>query len=174
MSEPMSVVVEAWPLAADEQGIWLVSGLRPWCTDQVPSDSEPHFELMTTLRENLPGVPIDLVHSTSWRVDGPHVILTYVAVVHPQTDFVIGDWPAAKPVSSEMHQFAGRPIPHSATEPPTPRDWDVLMHAVRHLRFLKDTDQTVRAAMSEAMLESLSGWEPVLSGLYSEYYRHSA
>jgi beta-phosphoglucomutase-like phosphatase (HAD superfamily) len=110
---------------------------------------------------------LDLIHSTSWRVDGPAVILTWIGIARAD-GLVIDQWPYALPVTTELYEKVGKPITHAADEPPTPRDVDVLIHAVRHLRFLRDTDESARAAMTNAWLQHLSSWEPALSGMYSE------
>jgi len=109
----------------------------------------------------------DLIHSTSWRVDGPAIILTWVGIAQTH-DLVIDQWPNALPVTTEMFAKVGKPITHAANEPPTPRDIDVLLHAIRHLRFLRDTDESARAVMSETWLRHLATWEPALAGMYSQ------
>jgi hypothetical protein len=167
MGEPMAARVELWPLAADENGIWLLSGGDAWRSGPIPADSDPLFEvkLMTSGYDSR--MKLDLIHSTSWRVDGPSVILTWVGIARAD-GLVIEQWPHALPVTTELYEKVGKPITHAANEPPTPRDIDVLIHAVRHLRFLQDTDESARAAMTDAWLRHLATWEPALSGMYSE------
>jgi hypothetical protein len=169
MGEPMSVLVEVWPVAADDLEIWLLSGGDAWRSMPVPADNEPHAELELLIYQHMGAVRADLYHSTSWRADGPHVILTYVAVFHSDLEFVRGRWADALPITPEMYEKVGRPPSHEPTDPPTPRYVDVLLHAIRHLRFLKDTDASARAAMTPAMQERLSAWEPALSGMYGEH-----
>jgi hypothetical protein len=76
----MSVIAEVWPVVADEHGIWLVSGGDAWRSYAVPADSEPHFEVELVLASYDAGRPV-LLHSTSWRTDGPRIVLTYMAVL---------------------------------------------------------------------------------------------
>lgn len=169
MGEPMSTLVELWPLAADDTAIWLISGDHPWVSWQIPADGEPHFtaEQLASSEEN--GIEFGLLHSTSWRVDGHgHILLTYVGIVPTSREYVRTRWPGALPVSPDLAQEVGRPLTHAANEPPTPRDIDVLMHALRHLRFLKETDESARSAMSPAWLRHLNAFEPALSGLYTD------
>ena len=78
MGEPMAVRVEIWPLAADENGIWLLSGGNAWRTGPIPADSEPLFEVKLLVSDHNPRMKLDVIHSTFWRVDGPEVILTWV------------------------------------------------------------------------------------------------
>ena len=167
MGEPMTVRVEIWPLAADDNGIWLVSGRDAWRTGPIPADSDPLFEAKLLAGMHDPQMQLDLIHGTSCRVDSPSVILTHVSIARAD-GLVVEQWPGALPVTTELFEKVGKPITHAANEPPTPRDIDVLLHAVRHLRFLRDTDESAREVMTEAWLRHLSIWEPALSRMYSE------
>ena len=167
MGEPMAARVEVWPLAADDNGIWLLSGGDAWRTGPIPADSEPFFEVKLLVGQHDSTMHLDLIHSTSWRVDGPAIILTWVGIARTD-DLVIARWPTALPITAKMFTKVGNPITHAADEPPTPRDIDVLMHAIRHLRFLRDTDESARAVMTEAWLQQLASWQPALSGMYSQ------
>ncbi len=160
----MGVVVEVWPVAADKLGIWLVSGADAWRSPRVPSDSEPHFEVETLLLEHaMPDAT--LLHSTSWRPDGPTVVLTYVAVI-PVAEPVRVRWAAALPVSEQLLPAVGNPPPHGAAEIPVPRYIDVLHHGLRHMRFLLDTDASAREALTGHWAEHLEQLTPVLAGMY--------
>ena len=163
----MAACVEIWPLAADENGIWLLSGGDAWRSGPIPADSEPLFEVKLLVSEHDSRMKLDVIHSTSWRTDGPAVILTWIGIARAN-GLVIDKWPSALPITAEMFRKVGNPITHAADEPPTPRDIDVLMHAIRHLRFLRDTDESTRGAMTDAWRQHLSTWEPALSGMYSE------
>jgi len=169
----MSVRIELWPLAADDLGIWLISGEDAWRSGPVASDTEPHAEaeLLTAMHLG-PDAAAGLYHSTSWRTDGQSVILTYVACFPYRGEFVRDSWPGALPITARMLEVVGRPFTHGPADPPTPRYVDVLMHAIRHLRFLKDTDESARRAMTGAWRQHLSAFEPALSGMYSQ--PHSA
>jgi hypothetical protein len=182
--ESMKVRVEVWPLAADEAGIWLCSGDDAWRSPlAVDADSEPHAEVEQILSSHgvMAGVDLALVHSTSWRAEGQAVILTYVAVLAcpgPIHDVCVGPirghWPEARPVGEGLARFVGRPATHAATNPPAPRYSDVLMHAVRHLRFLMDTDATAAEAMGEQWRPHLDRLSPSLAGLYAERHDQAA
>jgi hypothetical protein len=97
------------------------------------------FEVKLLVSQNDPTMHFDLIHSPSWRVDRPVIILTWVGIAQIH-DLVIDQWPNVLPVTTEMFAKVGNPITHAANEPPTPRDSDVLLHAIRHLRFLRDTN----------------------------------
>ncbi len=168
MANDMPVRVEVWPLAADDLGIWLISGGDAWRSGNIPSDTEPHAEAELLIAGHLGDQAPELLHSTSWRTDGQAVILTYAATFEPVGEFVRDTWPDSAPISPAMAELVGRPITHGAAEPPTPRYVDVLLHAIRHLRFLKDTDESARQAMTPTWRKHLASWEPALSGLYSD------
>jgi hypothetical protein len=173
MGEPMAAHVEVWPLAADRTGIWLLSGGDAWRAGPIPADSDPLFEVQLLAGQHDPRMQLDLIHSTSWRVDGPAVILTWVGIAEAD-GLAVEQWPHALPVTPELYEKVGRPFTHAANEPPTPRDIDVLMHAIRHLRFLRDTDDSARAVMTQAWLDHLAAWEPALAGMYTEARRGAA
>jgi hypothetical protein len=167
MTENMPVWVEVWPVAADEVGIWLLSGDDAWRSGSpVPSDSEPHFEVDVTLRKH--GVSSNattVLHSTSWRADGPAVILTYMAVIDAG-DLAREQWSSAKPVSALIPSVVGRPPTNPANEPPAPRYIDVLLHGLRHLRFLRDHDATASEAMGPRWRQHLEPFGEALAGMY--------
>lgn len=171
MTENMAVIPEVWPIAADRAGIWLISGDDAWRTAAVPADSEPHFELEMELRSHGIRDQLAMMHSTSWRVDGPHLIVTYMAVVTAD-DLARGIWPNARPITEALANAVGKPPAHTPTEAPAPRYIDVLVHGLRHLRFLMDTDSSNAAAMGEQMRRHLEPLRPALAGMYSE--RHVA
>jgi hypothetical protein len=166
MTEPMSVRIEVWPLAADDAGIWLISGGDAWRPAlPVLSDSEPHVDVERELAVHEVRSDAVLVHSTSWRVDATHVILTYVAVI--DGDGSVRDrWPGALRVSAGLVYAADDPPAASPLDAPTPRSIDVLLHAIRHLRFLLDTDDAVRPALAGDWRRHLAHLQPALAGWY--------
>lgn len=164
----MTVRVEVWPLAADDLGIWLVSGEDAWRPSlPVMSDSEPHAEVELELASRGVKEHLILLHSPSWRPDGPSMVVTYVAVLQPN-DLVIDTWPAARPMSTTVVDQAGLPGPGPTIDPPTPRYIDVLMHAVRHLRFLLDNDAGARGALAEPWPRHLAQFEAALAMMYED------
>ena len=170
MLEPMAVRVEVWPVAADDLGIWLISGDDAWRTGTVPADNEPHAELEALLHDRGALDSAAVLHSTSWRVDGPHVFLTYMAVIRTD-DLVRATWPAALPIVAELPDAVGKPPTHAPTEPPAPRYIDVLMHGLRHLRFLLDNDATNAAALPDIWRRHLAPLEPALATMYDEHHK---
>lgn len=163
----MTVLGEVWPLAADEEGIWLLSGLDPWQSAlPITSDADIHAEielLMQMHGMDLSDVP--LLHSTSWRQHGPSTILTYVAIVR-KPGYVRQNWPVAEPISPHLPGFVGKPYQHGAAEAPTPRFIDVVLHAIRHLALLRDTDDTAAAVFDEHWLHHIEKLRPALAGMY--------
>jgi hypothetical protein len=173
MSEPMTVRVEIWPVAADDIGIWLISGNDAWRpTLPVMADSDPHAEVELALAEH--GVLNDRVflHSTSWRADGPSTLLTYVAVLR-RPGLVREHWADALPISPHIPQAVGKPPTHSPVDAPAPRYIDVLLHGLRHMVFLlgPNGDATAATALTEPWPTHLAPLEPALAGMYSEVHR---
>jgi hypothetical protein len=167
MADHMGVRVELWVAAADQAGIWLISGDDAWRSDRISADEDVQAEVELLAYGQAPDLALSVIHSTSWRQDGPGIVLTYVAIGQAG-EFVQDQFPAALPITTELLEAVGRPYPHDAAQAPTPRHIDVLMHAIRHLRFLRDTDEPTRAAMSPEWRRHLEAFEPALSGLYSE------
>jgi len=166
VSEHMGVTVEVWPVAADAAGIWLLSN-DAWRSARIDADSEPHSELEYILWNQRAHEQTQFAHSTSWRVDGPHIVLTYIAVI--SVDELVRDtWPEAMPVSARLADAVGPAGAGPALSQPAPRHIDVLLHGIRHLRFLLDTDTTARQALTEPWPTHLARLEPALSGMYSE------
>ena len=166
MAENMTVTPEVWPVAADRAGIWLISGHDAWRTGAVPSDSEPHAELESELFARGVADRVALLHSTSWRIDQSGLIVTYMAVIKAD-DLVRGIWPRALPITLAAIGKVGKPAPHGPTEPPAPSAFHVLMHGLRHLRFLMDWDPREAAAMGEQMQRHLEPLTPALAGMYA-------
>ena len=167
MSEHMGAVVEVWPVAADATGIWLLSGADAWRSERIPADDEPHSMLDYTLWANGAKYP-KFAHSTSWRVDGPHIVLTYITVIDVDPEEPVKDsWPDALPISAELAEAVGPAGAGEALQPPVPRHIDVLLHGIRHLRFLLDTDSTARESLADPWPRHLDGLQPALAGMYS-------
>ena len=167
MLEPMTVHVEIWPIAADEVGLWLVSGDDCWRGGPVMADNEPHSEVEYAISEHMLLDDVALLHSTSWRVDGPHVVLTYMAIVR-STDLVRETWPSAMPINLDLAEAVGKPLGYEPSKPPTPRHIDVLMHGLRHLRFLMSTDSVNAAAMDEYTQQHLTKLDPAFATMYND------
>jgi ABC-type nitrate/sulfonate/bicarbonate transport system substrate-binding protein len=170
--EPMNITVEVWPVAADEAGLWLLSGDDSWRYGPVASDGDVHFEVEYLLREHGidPAADVLVAHSTSWRPDGPTIVLTYIAVVKV-SGFALDAWPDAAPITADLTEAVGKPPTHAANEAPIPRMVDVLFHGLRHLRYLLGTDRATADAMGDLWQQHLGPFEPALAGMYSEPHR---
>jgi hypothetical protein len=126
------------------------------------ADNEPHYYVDSLITNHTILDNAILVHSTSWRVDEPHLILTYIVVIQ-STDLVREAWPKAAPISLDLAKAVGKPEPHGA---PVPRYIDVLMHGLRHLRFLLDTDTDNASALNQHWKYHLSQLQPALATMY--------
>jgi hypothetical protein len=165
MTEQMGVRVELWILAADEAGLWLVNGNDAWRSDPIPADSKPQAEVELLSYDHAPDLTLSVIHSTSWRYEDPHIILTFVGIAQAG-EFAAADWPDAKPITPQLVDDAGKPLPHVPDGEPVPRPIDVLMHGVRHLAYLRETDEATSAAMGGHWQDRLREFEPALSGMY--------
>jgi hypothetical protein len=97
-----------------------------------------------------------LLHSTSWRHDGEHVVLTYLAVVDPPT----GPDENLTPEPVGRTQLARG----AATAAPASIQVDqIVEHALRHLAWLLGDDPAVAAALPD--------WPPLLHDYVPEPFR---
>ena len=182
MPELMTVTVEVWPLAADEAGIWLLSDGDAWRYGPVWADSDVHWEVQKMLFEHdidpdsalfveVPGFrpAADVIHSTSWRPDGPTIVLTYMAVVKAG-GYVLETWPRAAPVTSALAKAAGNASPHGAAQVPVPDLLHTLLHGIRHLRWLAtdEGDAETAAALDANWRRHLAPLRPALARMFSE------
>jgi hypothetical protein len=102
------------------------------------------------------GLQARVLHSTSWRHDGEHVVLTYLAVVDPPS--------AAN--ENLAHEPVGRTqlARGAATAAPASIQVDqVVEHALRHLTWLLRDDPAVAAALPD--------WAPLLEDYVPEPFR---
>lgn len=156
--------VEVWPVSADSVGLWLISGSDALRSDVIAHESDPHTTAEVLLSEHAETAEVKLLHSTSWRAEEGDVILTYVAIISC-TDLVRDQWKQASPISPALPEAVGKPIPVQANEAPIPRYIDVLMHGLRHLRFLH-TDSVARAALCGRWKGHLVAFLSALAGMY--------
>lgn len=168
--ENMHVRIEVWPLAADQTGIWLVSGSDAWRPAlPVPSDGDIFDEVAALLWARKGGradhLDTLMLHSTSWRQEGSSAVHTFMAVVDVAGN-VLDEWPHAQPVSLALAEAVGPPYPHGAAEAPVPRYIDVLKHGIRHLKFLLDTDDGAAETFTLPWRRHLSKLQPALAGMY--------
>src|SRR5262249_21365724 len=112
-------------------------------------------EVVTRLSRNLMGEPL-LVHSTSWRRARGSVILSFVVVNR----------------EDQAPDLTGIPILRAelarggAASPPASISYaQVLEHGLRHLAWLANDDDVVRAALSD-------DWKRVLGDYVPEPFRH--
>ena len=169
MTETLAAWVEVWPFAADSSGIWLISGQDAWWPRvPVPSDSHPNWEVEALLRTHDVLDSTQLLRSTSWRMDraGARLVLTYAAVVSADEP-IVAAWPDASALTADVLRAVGPPKPSAATDPPVVRNIDVVLHCLRHLKFLLDTaDSDARSALDGPWPKHLSRLSAVLAGLY--------
>jgi hypothetical protein len=118
-------------------------------------DEDDPMEIVKRLATNLMGPPL-LVHSTSWRRGKGGVLLSFLVVLD----------------ENQAADLAGVPITraelarNSATEAAKSISGNqVVEHALRHMAWLAQDDEAVKAALSPA-------WLAVLAGYVPEPFRH--
>jgi len=118
-------------------------------------DEDDPMEIVKRLATNLMGPPL-LVHSTSWRRGKGGVLLSFLVVLD----------------ENQAADLAGVPITraelarNSATEAAKSISGNqVVEHALRHMAWLAQDDEAVKAALSPA-------WRAVLAGYVPEPFRH--
>jgi hypothetical protein len=167
--ELMGVRAEVWPVAASEEGLWLLSGVEGLLSGPVPVRMSVHDAVRSLLRSiGIEDEHLAILHGTSCRDDYGDAIQTHVAVIGCPD--VLAHWPAAEPISLEVLGQVGPPPPHGAAEVPDNRYIDVLAHALRHLAFLQAHDATAAAAMPPLMARHLAALSPVLYVMYDQLH----
>ncbi len=116
-----------------------------WPPDQQPGDIVAHAARRYELE------PL-LVHSTSWRLEGARVVLTYIVVVGPPGN--LNENLLDEPVSR-----ADLARGDAMGPPPEIGVSQVLEHAFRHLSWLVKDDDAVRAALPD-WVAFLGTYEP--------------
>jgi hypothetical protein len=102
------------------------------------------------------GLEARVLHSTSWRHDGEHVVLTYIAVVDPPAEANENLTP--EPVGrTELARGAATAAPASIQVD------QVVEHALRHLGWLMRDDPVVAATLQD--------WAPLLDAYIPEPFR---
>jgi hypothetical protein len=97
-----------------------------------------------------------VLHSTSWRHAGDHVLLTYVAVVHPSST------PSPHLIDERVVRAElARGDPTAA--PADISTAQVLEHALRHLAWLTADDPAIGGALAD--------WRPILEPYLPEPFR---
>ena len=177
MLEPMTVWVEVWPVAADETGLWLLSGGKPWLDGPVMADNSEDFTVKMQLAEHAIRMDDTLwVHSTSWHPDGPRHVDTYIVVVDLKGAVACEQWPHAAPIVPYIYDEPeiGKPPTHGATEEPAPRLLDVLYHGLGHLKDQIRKNATTRTAVGEVWRVQLEPYEETLAGMYQTRHPSAA
>jgi hypothetical protein len=113
-------------------------------------DEDDPMEVVKRLSTNLMGPPL-LVHSTSWRRGPGGVILSFLVVVGEDQATELASVPIGRT------ELARNSAADAATSIAASQ---VVEHALRHVAWLAQDDQAVRAALSPAWLMALAGYVP--------------
>jgi hypothetical protein len=113
-------------------------------------EEDDPMEIVRRLSTNLLGPPL-LVHSTSWRRGPGGVFLTFLVVIGEDQAADLESVPITRAdLARNSATEAARKI--SANQ--------VVEHALRHMAWLAQDDEAVRAALSPAWLAALAGYVP--------------
>ena len=143
--------IEILPVSLRGGRLW---SLRPEHADSFvvawPASAKPE-EVAEKAMVQL-GMEPTVLHSTSWRHGGKEVVLTYVAVVSPDS-VPPPSWQIVEVGRSELARG-------DATAPPSSIDIaQVLEHALRHVAWLRQDDPTI-ASLLEDWAGALSDYIP--------------
>lgn len=128
-------------------------GPDPWYIE-VGEDDDP-VEVVSRFSRNLIGPPL-LVHSTSWRRARGSVVLSFVVVTSDGQASELAGVPIAR---TELARSGSTGAPTAIAT------GQVIEHGLRHLAWLANDDETVRATLSDE-------WRRALSSYVPEPFRH--
>lgn len=130
---------------------------------ELPPGQHPTQAVVDALARELDAVfdhSTSVLHSTSWRYESEHLVLSYLAVLQPLAPLVSAP-PGfvLQPVDTRADR-AGR-----TSDPAAIPVMDVLTHGLRHLAMLRVSDATVAKTLAGCWHELLAGWDPLPAGL---------
>jgi hypothetical protein len=154
-------LAEGWdvegPVRAEIFMIWLngtrleltgPDGAVPW-TLQL-ADAEHPVEAVERIVTGLVGPPL-LVHSTSWRRDGPAVMLSFVVVIGPEQAAGMASAPIDR---AELARSGATRAPASIGQA------QVLEHGLRHMAWLAQDDEVVAKRLTGRWRDVLGAYVP--------------
>lgn len=160
--DPLAAIDVEGPVRAEVFVVYLHDGVieltgpcgpAPWYIET--GAGEHPVEVVRRVATNAMGAPL-LVHSTSWRQGPDGVILSFFLVVDAEVATAMASVPVLR---SELARS------EAATAPDAIATAAVLEHAVRHLAWLAQEDDVVRATLDE-------GWHAALREYVPEPFRN--
>jgi hypothetical protein len=156
-TNPLSGIDVEGPVRAEIFLVWMPGdrieltgpdGPRAWTIEL--DDVEHPVEAVERIVRGIVGPPL-LVHSTSWRRDGPAVVLTFLAVIGPGQ----GTGLASEPIGrAELARSEATRAPDAIGTS------QVLEHALRHLAWLVEDDPVVRDRLDDEWRGALATYVP--------------
>jgi len=156
MREPVPWGVEG-PVRGEIFLVWLngdrlelagPEGPVPWIVQL--DDVEHPVAAVERIVNGLVGEPL-LVHSTSWRREGPAVLLSFVAVIDPGQ---------AQGMATEPIHRAELARSEATSAPAAIAHAQVLEHGLRHLAWLSQDDEVVAGRLSLSWRKALADYVP--------------
>jgi hypothetical protein len=135
-----------------------LESLRPDCADSFivgwPAGARPE-EVAAGAIEGLGLAPI-VLHSTSWRHAGSEVVLTYLAIVSPNSRLP-DSWESTPVGRADLARGS------ATAPPPVIGIGQVIEHALRHLAWLMRDDEAIALALPD--------WQNVVFDYVPEPFR---
>jgi hypothetical protein len=123
-------------------------GAAPWYLELGETDHP--VDVVDRIVRDVVGQPL-LVHSTSWRRDRDAVILSFVVVIEPALVGVMASAPVDR---SDLARSTATAAPAEIAHQ------QVVEHGLRHLAWLAEDDDVVRATLSPAWHDALRAYRP--------------
>jgi hypothetical protein len=123
-------------------------GPVPWIVQL--DDVEHPVSAAQRIVNGLVGEP-HLVHSTSWRREGPAELLSFVAVISPEQ---------ARGMATESIRRSQLARSEATSAPSAIAHAQVLEHGLRHLAWLAEDDEVVASRLSPGWREALADYVP--------------
>ena len=129
-------------------------------------DSSAHPHVYAAAAASAAGVTADVVHSTSWRMEGERIVLTYIVVsenalgeesfdVHRDHDHA----EASEPGHGETQ------LCDATSAPVIVDELDVVHHALHHLALLAQTNAAIARSLTPVALAALLPLAPMGAGV---------
>jgi hypothetical protein len=143
-------MVEVFPFIITPMGVWQVAGDADYQPLLCPVIDAHPTRLAGRLVSNHLGLTPTLLHSTSWRYEDDHLILSFAAVL-PRGESV-------------MHLHARSFCAGATMTPEAITAIQVRDHALRHMAFLAQTDLATMQVLSP--ITSVLAWEPDIARFF--------
>lgn len=128
--------------------------------------SSAHPHVYAAAAASAAGVMADVVHSTSWRMEGERIVLTYIVVsenaLGEESFDVHRDHDHTEATKADHTEYE---LCDATTAPLIVDELDVIHHALHHLALLAKTDVAISRSLSPVALAGLLPLAPMGAGI---------